>query len=138
MGFSVQQALTSILAVPAVPSSGISPPSFVITKLINPCSYVCGERWKTCPCDQWNEDRLVARANQVVDRGHAPVGVARERQVDQAAAHLRERHNCVHENWGFVRGPHQCEECYHTLPQYIFECRQCRILACNRCRRNRL
>ena len=51
---------------------------------------------------------------------------------------LRERHNCVHENWRYTPGPHQCEECYHNLPRYIFECRQCRILACSRCRRNRL
>ena len=31
-----------------------------------------------------------------------------------------------------------CEECYHNLPGYIFECRQCHIMACNRCKRNRL
>lgn len=137
-GNFVGQALTSIPAVPAMPNSGTSPPSLVIIKLIGLYSYVCGERWKTCACDQWDEDRLMARAIQVVDRGRAEDGVARELQVDQAAAHLRERHNCVHEKWRYTPGPHQCEECYHNLPEYIFECRQCRILACNRCRRNRL
>jgi len=51
---------------------------------------------------------------------------------------LRDRHNCDHENWQYVRGEHRCEERYHTLPPYISECRQCHIQACNRCRRNRL
>lgn len=101
-------------------------------------SYICGLRWKTCGCDQWNEDRLLARANQVIARGHVRDGAAGELQVDQAVANLRERHNCTHERWVYVRGGNQCEECYQNLPQYIFECRQCRILACNRCRRNRL
>lgn len=31
--------------------------------------YVCGEPWKTCRCEQWNEDRLYARAAQIFDRG---------------------------------------------------------------------
>jgi hypothetical protein len=48
------------------------------------------------------------------------------------------RHNCDHESWQYVRGEHRCEECYHTLPSYIFECRQCHIQACNRCRKNGL
>ena len=30
--------------------------------------YVCARRWTTCQCAQWNEDRLLARANQVVAR----------------------------------------------------------------------
>lgn len=101
-------------------------------------SYVCGARWKTCTCDQWNEDRLYARAQQLVARGRPRQGLARERQVNAAVANLRERHDCTHENWRFRPGQYRCEECHHTLPSYIFECGQCRILACNRCRRNRL
>lgn len=100
--------------------------------------YVCGERWKTCRCDQCDEDRLLARAHQVVARRPPRVGAARERQVDRAITHLRERHECTHETWNYTAGPHQCEECYHQLSQYIFECQQCRILACNRCKMNRL
>ena len=103
--------------------------------------YVCGERWKTCPCDQWNEARLLARAQQVVAREQPrnPAPAAEQLvQVQQAVENLRDRHNCTHESWRWVRGPNQCEECYHNLPRYIFECRQCRIRACNRCKRNRL
>ncbi|KAJ5346956.1 uncharacterized protein N7506_000209 [Penicillium brevicompactum] len=34
--------------------------------------YNCGEQWKNCECEQWNEHRLLARAYQIVDReeGH--------------------------------------------------------------------
>ncbi|KIW21806.1 uncharacterized protein PV07_12768 [Cladophialophora immunda] len=103
--------------------------------------YICGARWKTCTCLQWNEDRLLARANQVVQRdvpqlpANNPDRIGR---VQEAARILRDRHNCAHQTWRYIPGPHQCEECYFHLPKYIFECRQCRILACNRCRRNRL
>jgi hypothetical protein len=101
--------------------------------------YICGERWKTCTCAQWNEDRLIARANQVVAR--QPVRVDPPQQAARIAAvvqNLRDRHNCDHQSWQYIRGSHQCEECRHELPSYIFECRQCNIQACNRCRRNRL
>ncbi|CZT06991.1 related to IBR finger domain protein [Rhynchosporium agropyri] len=30
--------------------------------------YVCGQPWKNCACEQWNEHRLYARANQIIDR----------------------------------------------------------------------
>ena len=101
--------------------------------------YVCGERWRTCDCPQWNEERLYARAVQIAQRGNQP-GNARVQQqrVEQAAENLRERHECNHQSWTYVHGPHECEECHYQLPQYIFECRQCRLRACNRCRRNRL
>ncbi|KAK1064491.1 hypothetical protein LTR12_007054 [Friedmanniomyces endolithicus] len=197
--------------------------------------YVCGERWKTCACLQWEENRLIHRAAQIVDRNpnprrrlfepqrvmhaqpvsrrastasstvtagaiaalreaasrassvwqsdfedrsewehdwpdvdsddddgmnHLPPAepganppdpalapllasaptaqVLRERAIAEAVEHLRQNHECEHDKWRWVRGSHQCEECYHTLPQYIFECRQCHLQACNRCRRNRL
>ncbi|PMD25267.1 hypothetical protein NA56DRAFT_668526 [Hyaloscypha hepaticicola] len=101
--------------------------------------YTYGERWKTCTCAQWNEDRLIARANQVVAR--QPVRVDPPQQAGRIAAvvqNLRDRHNSDHQSWQYIRGSHQCEECRHELPSYIFECRQCNIQACNRCRSNRL
>ncbi|KAK4561304.1 hypothetical protein LTR86_004621 [Recurvomyces mirabilis] len=30
--------------------------------------YSCGTRWRTCACPQWQEDRLIDRAAQLVDR----------------------------------------------------------------------
>jgi hypothetical protein len=163
--------------------------------------YVCGREWHTCDCEQWDEQRLLIRAAQVVDRnprhrlwqpeqrlhvqparrrltaasnfavvaGPAtapgahrinwpPVdsdssdeepdlgvgeslqqpGNVRQRRIAEAAEHLRANHDCVHERWRWVKGGHRCEECHNFLREYIFECRQCQLQACNRCRRNRL
>ncbi|KAH7356784.1 IBR finger domain protein [Rhexocercosporidium sp. MPI-PUGE-AT-0058] len=106
--------------------------------------YKCGERWKTCRCAQWDEHRLYARAEIVVARQPAVqqhLQQAPEQRLARFAAvvqDLLDRHGCDHGSWRWVRGPHECEECRHDLPDYIFECRQCHIRACNRCRRNRL
>ncbi|XMA13408.1 hypothetical protein WAI453_006199 [Rhynchosporium graminicola] len=102
--------------------------------------YKCGERWKTCQCAQWDEHRLYARTEVVVAR-RAAVHQPPEQQEARFAAVMQdlvERHECDHNSWRWVRGPHECEECRHDLPDYIFECQQCHIQACNRCRRNRL
>ncbi|KAK4142439.1 uncharacterized protein C8A04DRAFT_38244 [Dichotomopilus funicola] len=103
--------------------------------------YVCGLPWKTCGCAQWEERMLFNRANVVVDRnaGGQRLG-ARQRaeMVEQARALLVENHECDHTSWRSRGGTHRCEECNHTLPNYIYECRQCQLLACRRCRFNRL
>ncbi|KUJ11856.1 uncharacterized protein LY89DRAFT_653328 [Mollisia scopiformis] len=100
--------------------------------------YLCGEKWKTCGCSQWDENRLLARANQVVARQPAAPVPQQAARLAAVVQDLRHRHNCDHESWRYVGGQHQCEQCLHTLPSYIFECRQCHMQACNRCRRNRL
>ena len=64
--------------------------------------------------------------------------VAREAEVARIAQDLRENHECNHERWRYVQGAHRCEECFHNLPKYIFVCQQCQVMACWRCRRNRL
>lgn len=73
MAYSIH-LLTRLAAVPVAHSSGISPSHgrHLPTDLV---SYVCGQRWKTCECAQWDEDRLTVRANQVLARGQARVGV---------------------------------------------------------------
>lgn len=100
--------------------------------------YECGLRWKTCRCAEWSEERLLTRATGLVRRNDRGNAANEQQEIQRAADNLRERHECTHDSWSYVRGPHRCEECYHQLPQYIFECRQCHIQACNRCRRNRL
>ncbi|KAH6850707.1 hypothetical protein B0I37DRAFT_372229 [Chaetomium sp. MPI-CAGE-AT-0009] len=103
--------------------------------------YVCGLPWKTCGCEQWDERHLLNRANVVVDRnaGARPMPeILRANMVQREMANLIENHECQHRSWRSRGGPHQCEECHDTLPTYIYECRQCQILACRRCRYNRL
>ncbi|RYO75013.1 hypothetical protein DL766_007819 [Monosporascus sp. MC13-8B] len=171
--------------------------------------YVCGSRWKTCQCEQWDERRLLERAEQIDardrdrdrdDRDAAPAAAApmevvvpaeaavapREEAVPPAeptvvrredvvlpadaalAARVEEallqaeaaprrqlegargariemlmrdlvaNHECEHELWRGRRGPRACEECGDEMPLFIYECRQCHIMACRRCRYHRL
>lgn len=127
--------------------------------------YVCGLQWRTCACPQWDEARLLRRAEVIVARAPPQVNAPPEvdvpmpglnaetdevqrlieagrlqlqEAVQQAAQHLRERHECNHVRWRYVSGPHQCEECRHHLPRFINECQQCNLQACWRCRNNRL
>ncbi|POS85312.1 hypothetical protein EPUL_003328 [Erysiphe pulchra] len=98
--------------------------------------YVCTERWKTCECPQWDEGLLLARPE---DMNLDPFPPNIIDPVDEVAAaigviHLQE--SCYHGDWRWLRGRHQCQECFHQLPSYIFECSRCSYRACNRCRRN--
>ncbi|KAK3345570.1 hypothetical protein B0H65DRAFT_425427, partial [Neurospora tetraspora] len=103
--------------------------------------YACGDIWKTCRCEFYSEEALMAQANRHVNRdagaGQLP-GPVRQQRVAAAAQHLLENHECAHARWTGRGGRFQCEECYDWLPRYIYECRQCRLLACRRCRFNRL
>lgn len=108
--------------------------------------YVCGLEWKTCHCELWHENRLYGIANRVVEDEVHPDAEAAERHeafaraVDGLLNH--EVVGCQHgrrSQWKYLqRSEMQCEVCSHHLPQYIFECSACRMLACNRCIRNRL
>ncbi|KAI0452865.1 hypothetical protein F5B21DRAFT_481393 [Xylaria acuta] len=115
--------------------------------------YLCGAQWKTCGCVHWEEHRLYERAEEIYDRNHNPgnenveTGVAnlrpvppaaRQRDIRRIMEHLRQNHECDHERWRSHQGEHECEECNQTMPEFIYECRQCSIMACRRCRYNRL
>ncbi|KAF2721384.1 hypothetical protein K431DRAFT_213455, partial [Polychaeton citri CBS 116435] len=109
--------------------------------------YVCGQRWKTCECEQWAEGRLTARAIEVIDRDPNrriwpstqparetyDTNQQRRQLLARTVEHLRENHVCSHRRWSFVQGRHRCEECQHVLNKYIFDCAQCHLRACNRC-----
>jgi hypothetical protein len=85
--------------------------------------------------------QAIAQANRLVDRDVPRMAVDnpdRMERVADATEMLRTRHNYNHPSWRYTQGSHQCEECLHNLPEYIFECQQCRLQVCNRCRRNRL
>lgn len=131
--------------------------------------YICGLRWKSCRCNHWDEDRLLARAEQIVRRevdraeprlpGIAPpiipavpepvaaaeqavtvetVAPVHDYAVRHMAENLRVNHNCETHNWRYISASSRCEECHHWMPQFIFDCSQCHLRVCRRCRRNRL
>ncbi|KAI1171298.1 hypothetical protein F4777DRAFT_565982 [Nemania sp. FL0916] len=117
--------------------------------------YVCGSSWKTCDCEQWDEHRLFERAAQIEARDHGdeqqqnagevvdevvvqPLAANRRQRIQTIAQNLRYNHECDHDRWIGRGGPQICEECHDIMPLFIYECRQCQILACRRCRYHRL
>ena len=90
-----------------------------------------------------DEDRLVERANAIVDRperaAQAENPVARRARVARVVRELRDRHECEHRGqWRRIPGEHRCEECGDTLNEFILECSGCMVQACVRCMYNRL
>ncbi|KAK8028452.1 hypothetical protein PG991_005508 [Apiospora marii] len=122
--------------------------------------YNCGTPWKQgsrgkwkkqCDCAQWDEHRLVERAEEIDARDHqvgrplpeprADSGAAaavHAQRIDRLVQNLRANHECDHLRWRGRPGPRECEECGNEMPLFIYECRQCHIMACRRCRFNRL
>lgn len=86
--------------------------------------YLCAAIWKSCDCAQWDENRLVAAAEQRAVRMEG-AQIARERQrdfagfVDRIAQGLRTHHDCDHSHWVFRHGGGQCETCNDYLPSYL-------------------
>ncbi|PQK13558.1 hypothetical protein BB8028_0004g04890 [Beauveria bassiana] len=99
--------------------------------------YNCGKKWRTCGCGIWNEDRLVQRAEQLVNRGMFG-GRTNTDAVRAAQGHIRRTHECFHRSWTFKAGAGRCEECRFHLPSFLFECNGCNIRVCKRCQLNRL
>ncbi|TFK86413.1 hypothetical protein K466DRAFT_550427 [Polyporus arcularius HHB13444] len=64
----------------------------------------------------------------------------RERQdlVQQWVERLRVNHDCNHDAWKYRRGEGSCEVCHDHLRLYLFRCNGCELMACRRCRWNRL
>ncbi|KDQ18998.1 hypothetical protein BOTBODRAFT_480925 [Botryobasidium botryosum FD-172 SS1] len=105
--------------------------------------YSCAAPWKTCECPQWDEARLLERAEQ---RVHNEFGNnegedeenRREGRVQAAVEQLRDNHECGHANWSFRSGGGACESCGDFYQWYLLLCDGCQMLACVPCQRNRL
>lgn len=95
--------------------------------------YVCAATWKTCPCPQWDEVRLIAAAEERVERMPEPVFPQQQRfgvrlqpfgdhaaQVRRVAEDLRENHDCQHRRFAYRPGGGRCEYCQDYLPTYLF------------------
>ncbi|RGP59664.1 ibr finger domain [Fusarium longipes] len=73
--------------------------------------YVCGDRWKRCSCPQWDENRLIRRANVVVDRDdHGMNAAVRHARVEAERLNLMENHGCAHDLWRKREGRHRLSE----------------------------
>ena len=86
--------------------------------------YVCAARWKNCTCPQWEEARLLGTAerrvvNEMGVRAQAAAPDIFLERVRERVADLRVNHDCVNHRWRYRHGGGRCEECSHTLPQYL-------------------
>ncbi|CAI7657406.1 unnamed protein product [Penicillium glandicola] len=97
--------------------------------------YVCTTPWKKCECAHWDEARLQERAGLIAARNQpAPAPQA----VEEAAQFLIEQHDCYHDGvWKRLDISAECEECGDLMPDFILECRDCGLQACNSCRMHR-
>ncbi|KAI0133238.1 hypothetical protein F4776DRAFT_655127 [Hypoxylon sp. NC0597] len=107
--------------------------------------YICGARWKTCICQQWDEARLLQRAVEIDARDPQPVEEVVQQQnmgvdmrIQELMGDLQDNHECTHDYWMNRRGSYVCEECGDRMRLFIYECHQCHIMACRNCRFHRL
>ncbi|KAF8890786.1 hypothetical protein CPB84DRAFT_1784520 [Gymnopilus junonius] len=105
--------------------------------------YLCAERWKNCTCPRWDENRLLAAAQQRVENELGPQAAQNvapaviERQVQERVQTMRNDRHCDRHSWTRRNGGGMCEECNCHLRDFLLICRHCSILACVRCSRNR-
>lgn len=60
-------------------------------------------------------------------------------RVEHMADLLRTNQECRHvDTWAYIEGGGKCEECNDYLRLYLYRCRVCHLMACRRCRYNRL
>ncbi|KAF9552090.1 hypothetical protein CPC08DRAFT_823074 [Agrocybe pediades] len=106
--------------------------------------YLCAVPWKNCTCVQWDEAHLLATAQQRVENELGPRAARRtapnvfETMLRDVAQNLRTNHECFRHNWKYRDGGGRCETCNFLLPKFLLLCRNCAMLACVRCTRNRL
>ncbi|KAL6306048.1 hypothetical protein BKA93DRAFT_730067 [Sparassis latifolia] len=79
--------------------------------------------------------RAVSRSTNVVNAAVVP---DRATLIRTWVDRLRDDHDCNHAHWQYRRGGGHCESCHDRLPIYLLRCTGCEMLACRRCRQNRL
>ncbi|KAI1381237.1 hypothetical protein F4677DRAFT_440450 [Hypoxylon crocopeplum] len=100
--------------------------------------YLCGLPWKTCNCPP-TEARLILFFNADAAENRARHDRARA-NLDAAIARMRTLfgnptpHVCPHLQWTNRPGSFECAGCTDRLPYFIYQCDQCQLMACRRCR----
>lgn len=108
--------------------------------------YACGQRWKTCLCPRWNENRLLCQLPVVAGRANNNDGVNDEpddedpeeesdEESDNDDESSDSEDDCQHEHWRYIQGRNVCEGCGKYYRRFLFECRDCRLGLCAKCRR---
>lgn len=119
-----------------------SPPPGLTSGLTHSCRcgaefcYICGLRWRTCICDQWNEPQLYVRGAELHEQQWGPNvdEGQRDRLIRRKMENILETHDCNHESWLYRRDSRRCDGCREDLPDYLYQCLQCRFRVCRRCK----
>ncbi|KAH7118407.1 hypothetical protein EDB81DRAFT_667810 [Dactylonectria macrodidyma] len=95
--------------------------------------YLCAKPWKTCPCRQWDESGLLARAEVIV--GCRPGGgqltpAQRQEAIRRARDAIRRRQNCPHADREWRHGGGTCDHCGDEMHTFLFLCHDCDFQAC--------
>jgi hypothetical protein len=95
--------------------------------------YPCRQQWKTCRCDQWDENLLLAAGRERVGNA-APAA-----EVRRAMQRIRREEECGAHTWQRVeRGGQECRNCTFYMYRYLYRCQICRFDVCHTCRFHRL
>lgn len=99
--------------------------------------FECNATWRTCHCEQWSEERLLARAHE-----RAGEHANRPAVVQEHRRRIIAEENCVVHEWdrraiGHHRGS-ICGNCDFILWEYCYACTHCRFRVCYTCRHHRL
>jgi hypothetical protein len=82
--------------------------------------YICANRWKTCACDRWDENRLMnAAVAEVVDEGVRVNAPGYRQAVVRVAERLRREEECARHKWDRRGGAARCQACNHRLPFFL-------------------
>lgn len=100
--------------------------------------YLCTSKWKSCECDNFTEEHLLERVNEIVDRQPPANDAARVARVLQVRQQVMEHHHCMHFHVEKIYGPHNCQNCHQMMREHILQCYQCHLRACFRCYHHRL
>lgn len=100
--------------------------------------YVCAQPWKSCLCPVWDEQRLIDRANVVVERLPVPPAPdQRQAVLENVQRNIRDHHECNNHDWQRQSGGDICDGCGLEFPFFIYYCGLCQVLACSVCRHQR-
>ncbi|KAI1802360.1 IBR finger domain-containing protein [Daldinia bambusicola] len=109
--------------------------------------YLCGRPWKSCPCVQWDEERLYNRAAAIYNRDRDLNLPDPDFMLDHylqferlrnIADDLRDNHECLAHIWHSTRGRYYCDICGERMRYFVYECQVCNLLVCRNCRYNRM
>ncbi|KAM7183893.1 protein ariadne-2 [Rhypophila sp. PSN 637] len=116
--------------------------------------YVCGEKWKTCLCPQWQENRLLARPHRPDDHHHQqnmganPYRPMRPYMMEEELLPPQGRRLNGRDAWEMYqpagprcdhgvaerrRGAYMCRECLRHMVHFIMVCGDCNVMICRDC-----